>query len=189
MISMKKKTDNRGFSLVELIVVMVIVVILATAVVVAFVNSDGQKLKSSSDLISKYLDNTLNYSLTKGNVYFELSYDEKSSRYKVYVKDSTKDSEDDKDVISSENLPSGIKIKYHIQNAEGDLKIPDDSANLKFSFYRDRGSYTPIIIGINDDGSFVYMSDMFADSIEIESGDSSRTIKLYTKTGAYEIKE
>ena len=70
----KEQLNNKGFSLIELIVIMIIVVILATAVVVAFVNSDTQKTKTSASLVSKYLDNVLNYSLTKGDAYFAIIF-------------------------------------------------------------------------------------------------------------------
>ena len=174
-----RQLNNKGFSLIELIVIMIIVVILATAVVVAFVNSEDQKTKSSATLVSKYLDNVMNYSMTKGNAYLTLGYD--SGRY--YVKDSEN---------HSERLSPAIEVSYHIENSENVIVI-DENNKLMISFSRTNGSFTPIIKSVNADGTFVYETtgdsntNVYADNITIKCNDSTKVIHLYTKTGVYEI--
>lgn len=178
----RQQLNNQGFSLVELIVIMIIVVILATAVVVAFVNSEDQKTKSSATLVSKYLDNVMNYSMTKGNAYLTLGYDVASGRY--YVKDSEN---------HSEKLSPAIKVSYHIENSENVIAIDENNDKLMLSFSRTNGSFTPIIKSVNDDGTFVYETtgesntNLYADTIYIKCNDSTKVIHLYTKTGVYEI--
>ncbi len=177
----RQQLNNKGFSLIELIVIMIIVVILATAVVVAFVNSEDQKTKSSATLVSKYLDNVMNYSMTKGNAYFTLGYDDASQRY--YVKDSEN---------HSEKLSPAIEVSYHIENSENVIAI-DENNELMISFSRTNGSFTPIIKSVNADGTFVYETtgdsntNVYADNITIKCNDSTKIIHLYTKTGVYEI--
>ena len=177
----RQQLNNQGFSLVELIVIMIIVVILATAVVVAFVNSEDQKTKSSATLVSKYLDNVMNYSMTKGNAYLTLGYDNASQRY--YVKDSEN---------HSEKLSPAIEVSYHIENSENVIAI-DENNKLMISFSRTNGSFTPIIKSVNADGTFVYETtgdsntNVYADNITIKCNDSTKIIHLYTKTGVYEI--
>lgn len=174
-----RQLNNKGFSLIELIVIMIIVVILATAVVVAFVNSEDQKTKTSATLVSKYLDNVMNYSMTKGNAYLTLGYD--SGRY--YVKDSEN---------HSEKLSPAIEVSYHIENSENVIAI-DENNKLMISFSRTNGSFTPIIKSVNADGTFVYETtgdsntNVYADNITIKCNDSTKVIHLYTKTGVYEI--
>ena len=176
-----RQLNNKGFSLVELIVIMIIVVILATAVVVAFVNSEDQKTKTSATLVSKYLDNVMNYSMTKGNAYLTLGYDNASQRY--YVKDSEN---------HSEKLSPAIEVSYHIENSENVIAI-DENNELMISFSRTNGSFTPIIKSVNADGTFVYETtgdsntNVYADNITIKCNDSTKVIHLYTKTGVYEI--
>ncbi len=176
-----RQLNNKGFSLVELIVIMIIVVILATAVVVAFVNSEDQKTKASATLVSKYLDNVMNYSMTKGNAYLTLGYDNASQRY--YVKDSEN---------HSEKLSPAIEVSYHIENSENVIAI-DENNELMISFSRTNGSFTPIIKSVNADGTFVYETtgdsntNVYADIIYIKCNDSTKVIHLYTKTGVYEI--
>ena len=174
-----RQLNNKGFSLIELIVIMIIVVILATAVVVAFVNSEDHKTKSSAILVSKYLDNVMNYSMTKGNAYLTLEYD--SGRY--YVKDSEN---------HSERLSPAIEVSYHIENSKNVIVI-DENNKLMISFSRTNGSFTPIIKSVNADGTFVYETtgdsntNVYADNITIKCNDSTKVIHLYTKTGVYEI--
>ena len=178
----RQQLNNQGFSIVELIVIMIIVVILATAVVVAFVNSEDQKTKSSATLVSKYLDNVMNYSMTKGNAYLTLEYDYDSGRY--YVKDSEN---------HSEKLSPAIEVSYHIENSENVIAIDENNDKLMLSFSRANGSFTPIIKSVNADGTFVYETtgdsnaNVYADSITIKCNDSTKVIHLYTKTGVYEI--
>ncbi len=177
----RQQLNNKGFSLIELIVIMIIVVILATAVVVAFVNSEDQKTKSSATLVSKYLDNVMNYSMTKGNAYLTLGYDDASQRY--YVKDSEN---------HSEKLSPAIEVSYHIENSENVIAI-DENNELMISFSRTNGSFTPIIKSVNADGTFVYETtgdsntNVYADNIYIKCNDSTKIIHLYTKTGVYEV--
>ena len=174
-----RQLNNKGFSLIELIVIMIIVVILATAVVVAFVNSEDQKTKSSATLVSKYLDNVMTYSMTKGNAYLTVGYD--SGRY--YVKDSEN---------HSEKLSPAIEVSYHIENSKNVIVI-DENNKLMLSFSRTNGSFTPIIKSVNADGTFVYETtgdsntNVYADNITIKCNDSTKVIHLYTKTGVYEI--
>ena len=179
----RQQLNNQGFSLVELIVIMIIVVILATAVVVAFVNSEDQKTKSSATLVSKYLDNVMNYSMTKGNAYLTLEYDYDSGRY--YVKDSEN---------HSEKLSPAIQVSYHIENGDKEpVAINENNDKLMLSFSRTNGSFTPIIKSVNADGTFVYETtgdsntNVYADNIYIKCNDSTKVIHLYTKTGVYEI--
>lgn len=178
----RQQLNNKGFSLVELIVIMIIVVILATAVVVAFVNNEDQKTKSSATLVSKYLDNVLNYSMTKGNAYLTIRYDEPSDRY--YVEDSEG---------HSERLASAVRVSYDIENGEKGIAIDESNDRIMISFMRNNGSYTPLIKSVNPDGTFEYYttgdsnSNVYADNIYIKCNDSTKVIHLYTKTGVYEI--
>ena len=168
---MKKKINNHGFSLVELIVIMIIIVILATAVVVAFVNTADQKVKASSTLISKYLDSTLSTSMTKGSAYMTIRYDSGKSSY--YVEDG---------VGHSEKLSSGVNVTYDIENgAEGQLINADNPLMLTYSRINGEGPIRVIEV------EKVYTNDKPIEKITVTCNDSSKVIKLYTKTGMYEI--
>lgn len=206
-----RQLNNKGFSLVELIVIMIIIVVLATSVVVAFVNTSDQKVKASSTLISKYMDNVLNSAMTKGKAWVQIRYDSKKQNY--YVADSDG---------HSEKLSSGVDVTYRVEN--GDEKnvpvknVPIDDSNLTenegsavetddendpvvddgliLSFDRVNGAFDGIIKEVNKNtGDFVYdvqgdsNSKQYVEYIYIKSGDSMKKIHLYTKTGVYEIED
>lgn len=181
---MRKRINNQGFSLVELIVIMVIIVVLATTVVVSFVNTADQKVKAGATLISKYLDNTLNSSMTKGSAWIRIRYDADKDNY--YVEDSDN---------HQEKLPANVTIRYDIENGQPGISVDKDNPELILSFDRVKGAFSPIIKTINDDGTFTYMTsgdsttNVYTDNIHVVSGDKARVIHLYVKTGVYAIEE
>ena len=179
-----RQLNNKGFSLVELIVIMVIVVIMATAVVVSFVNSSDQKVKAATNVVSNYLRDVLNYSMTKGTSYMTIRYDSAKDIY--YVEDNQG---------HSEKLASGIKVSYDKQNGDKDIAIDENRPTLILSFSRTNGSFTPVIESVNSDGTFNYVTQgeantyVYADHINIKGNNSGKTIHLYTNTGEYEIED
>ena len=178
----KRQLNNQGFSLVELIVVMIIMVIMATAVVVGFVNSSAQKVKASTELITKYLNNTLSYSLSKGATYFEIKYD--SDRYTVRTKYGTGAGEE-----SSEQLEKGVVVTYDIENGDTGNTFSEESNTLRLSYNRNNGSFTPIITAV-DDNTMTLTTDTAnrkVSDIYITCNDSGKRVHLYTKTGEYEV--
>ena len=181
--NMSKKINNQGFSLVELIVIMVIIVILATAVVVSFVNTESQKVKNSTTLISKYLDSTISHSMTraKDTVYLRIVYDgdDSSGHYKI------EDSEG-----HDEKLPSGVVLEYHTDKCAIGEKYEiknRDNKSLELSYSRTNGSGP--MIGKVEGSTFVPDNNgqENVDYIYISSGSTTKTIKMNTKTGVYEI--
>ncbi len=178
----KRQLNNQGFSLVELIVVMIIMVIMATAVVVGFVNSSAQKVKASTELVTKYLNNTLSYSLSKGATYFEISYDSSKDRYTVRTKYGTGKGEE-----SSEQLEKGVVVTYDIEN--GDPSDFSTNNTLRLSYNRNNGSFTPIITAVDDDTMTLTTdtANRKVSDIYITCNDSGKRVHLYTKTGEYEV--
>ncbi len=177
----KGQLNNKGFSLVELIVIMVIMVVLATAVVVSFVNSSNQKVKASTNVVSNYLQDVLNYSMTKGITYFIIRKDGED----YYVEDTQG---------NSEKLQSGIKITYNTVGSSEDKAI-ETNKPLIISFSRINGAFSPIKVEIKDDntGTSEYVDTnpaVYAEYINIETSNGDgygKRIHMYTKTGEYKV--
>ena len=180
----KRQLNNQGFSLVELIVVMIIMVIMATAVVVGFVNSSAQKVKASTELVTKYLNNTLSYSLSKGAAYLELSYDSSKDRYTVRTKYGTGKGEE-----SSEQLEKGVVVTYDIENGATGNTFSEEGNTLRLSYNRNNGSFTPIITAVDDETMTITTdpANRKVSDIYITCNDSGKKVHLYTKTGEYEV--
>ncbi len=175
----RQQLNNKGFSLVELIVIMVLMVIMATAVVVSFVNSGGQKVKASTTVVTNYLRDVLNYNMTKGTSYMTIRYDADKDVY--YVEDNQG---------HSEKLASGISISYNLENSseEDAIAINEQKPTLMLSFSRANGAFSHIVTGVNGDGSLAY-SDSYAEYINIKSNGSEKRIHMYVKTGEYEVED
>ena len=182
----RRQLNNQGFSLVELIVIMIIIVILATAVIVSFVNTADQKVKSSATLISKYMDSTINNCMTKGgNAWIKIRYNSDKKSY--YVEDSEG---------HSEKLAASVAVKYHVENREGEVAIDDANSEVTMTFSRANGAGPQLVINTeptegSEEGSSQESEQkiLYVDNIKISCNDSLRTLKFYTKTGTYEIKE
>ena len=176
----KGQLNNKGFSLVELIVIMVIMVILATAVVVSFVNSSNQKVKAATNVVSNYLQDMINYSMTKGTTYFIIR--KKGEDY--YVENTQGD---------SEKLQSGIKITYNTVGSTEDKAI-DTNNPLIISFSRMNVSFSPIKVETVDENNVITYVDtnpaVYAEYINIETSNGNgygKRIHMYTKTGEYKV--
>ena len=180
------KLNNKGFSLVELIVVMAVVVILSVAAAAVFLNSSGQKVTASTNIVANYLKDVMNYTMTgkytgggnatsgssvqvKSPAQLTITCRDEGSSGTYYVSDG---------IGKEEKLQSGIKITYDT-DAGGSNSI-ETGDEFKISFSRLNGSFNPL-----DDGSYVKYINI------ISAGDSSRSksIRLYSKTGEYKIVE
>lgn len=174
----KGQLNNKGFSLVELIVIMVIMVVLATAVVVSFVNSSNQKVKAATNVVSNYLQDMINYSMTKGTTYFIIR--KKGEDY--YVENTQGD---------SEKLQSGIKITYNTVGSREDEAIDIETNNpLVISFSRMNVSFSPIKVETEDKNYVDTNPAVYAEYINIETSNGNgygKRIHMYTKTGEYKV--
>lgn len=181
----KSKINNYGFSLVELIVIMVIIVILSVSAVATFVNSSGQRVSSSTNVVSNYLDNVMNYTMT-GKYHNKNSDDtseegsdaakaeNKSAVFSIEYKNGKYYVSDG--ISKEEPLSSGIKITYDKDNGTN-VEI-SDNFSLQLTFSRLNGSFNPL-----SDGSYVKYINITSEN----NSNYAKVIRLYNKTGEYEI--
>nr|MCR4611956.1 prepilin-type N-terminal cleavage/methylation domain-containing protein [Lachnospiraceae bacterium] len=145
--TISQKLNNNGFSLIELIVIMVIMVILSVAAVGSFVNSAGQKVTASTTIISKYLSDVMNYTMT--GKYNNVNFESETGNETQTVKKAAElkiENRDGKFYISDgigkeEQLKSGIDITYKTETGN----TYDAAKNaLVLTFSRLNGSFNPI---------------------------------------------
>ena len=174
---MGKVQDNKGFSLVELLVVITIMVILSVGMIYGFQNSNGQRAQAGAQLVETYMDRAKSKNFTKNAIYLTISCDN-TGRY--YVADSDG---------NRENLPKNVTVTYDT-NAGSDNAITAASP-LRFSYSRTDGSITPIISQVSN-GTFIFAKkdpssseNKYCTYIHVKAGERQRNIRLYTKTGKY----
>ncbi len=174
--------NNKGFSLVELIVVIAIMLVITTGAVVVFSNTSTQKVKTGTDMIASYLQSVMNINMTKKDAYMEIYYDGKN----YYVKDNDG---------NSEKLKNGVEVTYDIEDGASDNQITK-AQSLIISYSRSNGAFRPIITSVKEDGTYVYLTktdqggneiQQYVRNINIKSGSSAKTIRCYSKTGKSEI--
>jgi prepilin-type N-terminal cleavage/methylation domain-containing protein len=165
------KQNNRGFSLVELIVVISIMSILVGLVSVGAGTLSGKKAKVARDKLISSLDNVRTQTMGKESIDATLYYDSASSQYVLqytYTNTTKKsgESSNSSDVTVNKAIGSSQCIIYYAvtgnstgistaQDCEDNLsanKVTGDQA-LEFSFNRSSGELTAYTVVTGDDGS------------------------------------
>lgn len=88
---MQEMKDNKGFSLVELVIVLALMAVLGSAIFYSYTLLVGQYARQCANNISAALDKEKNYALTKSatiDCYMELTMDSKGINVKYYTPSS-----------------------------------------------------------------------------------------------------
>lgn len=173
--------NNKGFSLLELIVVIAILAILSAIVTGAVMNRAGWKVKKASELLDTVIGETKTEAMSKSRASLTI-FKESSGDYYIQITGKEK-----------EKLGDGnMTISYTVEGAAVETVI-EPSSPLQFSFSRSSGAFTPIIDGKNPDGSWRYRTEgtgesaamVYCNGIMIKSGSHSRKLGLVKDTGKY----
>lgn len=172
---------NKGFSLVELIVVIAIMAVLAAAVAIALANQPGWKVKNTTDALRTAIGVTKTEAMSKHRA--SLTITREADGY--YIQITGKDKE------RLENSKS-IRIFYGVNGGEADTELTA-GYQLEFSFDRSSGAFTPIITGKDAEGNYVYRSQTeggtsvmaYCTGIKVQCSNKSRELVLVKDTGKY----
>lgn len=146
--------DNKGFSLVELIVVVLITAILSGGAVISMnAVRDADAAAASKKLVS-VLTTARSYTISKsGNtVWLEITK-KNNGGYYAYVYQGDKSVPEDAEVLSSEKI-GGKSLTLNVKEdlADGSTKVTNvtDGTSVKFNFIKASGalteSYTDITV-------------------------------------------
>lgn len=158
------RQNHKGFSLVELIVVIAVMAILGTVSVLSFATLTGRQVTSCASEIESYISQTKMQALSRAGA--ELRIFVKSDG--VYVNMSV----EGRDVKVGK---SGIQVRYTSNGTEVTLS---DSVDLVLSFDRSSGAFTTLNGG-----------EYYCEEIIIESGNHSQKIICIPLTGKFYIEE
>lgn len=159
------RRDQRGFSLVELVVVIAVMAVLGTVGVLSFAMVSGRQVTSCTEEVESYINQTKMQALSRASAELEIFV--KSDG--VYVNLSV----EGRDVKVGK---AGIQVKY---KTDGGTEVTlSDSERLVLSFDRSSGAFSTL------NGGSAYCKE-----ITIESGSHSGKIILIPQTGKFYIEE
>lgn len=124
---MQEMRDNKGFSLVELVIVLALMAVLGSAIFYSYTLLFGQYARQCANNISAALDKEKNYALAKSatiDCYMELTKDSKGINVKYYT--------------PSNAIAQGNSVDHWVEVAGETRKI--GNKNVDVSFDLDDGS-------------------------------------------------
>lgn len=157
------RQNQKGFTLVELIVVMAIMALLISGSIISYSLVVGQNIKGCTADVQSYIARTRVEALSKQDIKLTLS----TTDYGVYAKLST----ENRDVKIGR---PAISISYTTD--KGNTVELSGTQKLVLSFDRSTGAFKPL------EGT---PSTEYCTSIVLTSGSRTMTIKLIPKTGKY----
>ena len=176
--------NNRGFSLLEVIVVVAVLAVLSGIAVMAVMNTGSWKVKKSTELLNGSMAETKVEAMSKVKASLTISVDASGVWY-------IQRTGEEKEKLADKNMV----ISYTEEGSATEHAIGAGSP-LEFSFSRSSGAFTPIIDGENADGSFQYRTKniggtsgmVYCRSIIIRCNNKSSETVLVKNTGKYYVK-
>ena len=178
-----KENNNKGFTLLELVVVMAIMMIVLGLTATGFAMIGRTKVKSATKTIESRMDELRQTSMARdGEWWAEITYsDEKyfmSVKYKETVTNQQGISTTTEKTDSYEELGNGMKIYF--KDGDGlEQDITTDGLYIKFN--KKDGSVASVL---NKDGnSYITSSSKSGQIIVINNKEQSYIVTIYYKTG------
>ena len=189
---LKMKLNNKGFSLMELIVVIAIVVVLAGAAAVTVSMLDSSYVEDAERGIKDYMSLTRTKSMSVSAKDWYMTIGKESGDYYAYlykveeeiVADGGVDKAVDKiQLIDKKKLGSSVSITYSKDKEATSVKSISDTAALELHFDPATGKVNKVVYPGVDSASD--LSDGIG-YIGIKRNDYSINLKVYYNTGKCE---
>lgn len=145
--------DNKGFSLVELVIILAIIAALGSAMFYSFTLMTGQYARECANNLSAALDKEKNYALTRSasvDCYMEIVKVGNNYVARYYVPVSAIADGTGQDWLFAEELKIGksrVGITYKIVSSSGsEIATIDDDKSVKFVYNRISGAMKAIVV-------------------------------------------
>ena len=204
--------DNKGFSLIELVIVLAIMAALSGTIFYSFTLATGQYARECANNLSTVLDKEKNYALTRSasvDCYVEIVKDGNSYVARYYVPESaiadgTDSKNDGADWLFAEEYKIGkgrVTVTYKI--GSGSEITIDDNTSVKFVYNRISGAMKAIVasdgseeteaggvrrgrIPLETDSDYASVKNLKGEEVKISVGYGKKyEILLYSGTGKH----
>lgn len=168
------KRDNKGFSLIEMVVVLAIMLVMTGAIMMSVSSLYSQQVKRATRTIDSLLTDTKTLTMAKTSSYFSLRKD--GDYYYAETTDGTK-----KQLSNNKTLT----VKYKLKSGTSYIDVA--TTPVAISYQKSSGAFDKAG-SVNVDGSVNLRSvDDYVDMFIISCGNREMKIKLYPKTGKHEV--
>lgn len=172
------RRNQKGFTLVELIVTVVIMSIVITVSLVSFSLVVGQNIKGCTSDLQGYIAKTRVESLSRAEARMTIS----STGYGVYVNLSLKDGSGSWIGRDDKIGRPAIDITYKTDDGTGNDYTVSDANKLVLSFDRSSGAFKPLPATVAGSDGTNYCTEIL-----LKQGDRTRKIIMYPQTGKYDV--
>lgn len=171
--------NNKGFSFIEMIVVVAIMAVLVSGIVVGIGSLAGWRVTDCASDIDSAMKNTKINAMSKFSAYMKI-YCDSDGNY--FLKESGKQAEK----IAS----GGISIKY--KNHNGVITDITEGSPLILSYNRSSGAFMSVITSVAEDGTFTFLtgeegSYLYCSQIIITNERKTKVITLVKDTGKHTL--
>ena len=190
----ENRRDNRGLSLVELVVVIAIMAVLGAFFFLGSALLAGQYVKECANDISAALNKEKNYALTRSamiDCYMELVYDTDAYYVRYYQpQNAIVTGTDSGDWILAEEEKVGksnVDVVCTMKNNDGsgETTVPIRTGqSVKFVYDRISGAFKPAVVSDGGTSGIESVSTVFCTDITI-SGGRTYKIEIYSATGKH----
>ncbi len=191
----KNAGNDRGFSLIELIIVIAVIAILSTGIILGTGRIANWQLNKTTQTVNSALNTAMVQAMSKGNVSGVIFYELDEKYYASVITESCETAGggvyqlDDTKIVNTIQLgKEPVTIVFHLKTLAGFPAAPiqltnqSDKMNMtsavEVMYNRSSGAVKKKMIG-TDECNF--------DSIDISNGSSTQTIQIYAATGRHEI--
>ena len=185
----ENRRDNRGLSLVELVVVIAIMAVLGAFFFLGSALLAGQYVKECANDISAALNKEKNYALTRSamiDCYMELVYDSDAYYVRYYQpQNAIVTGTDSGDWILAEEEKVGKGNVDVVCRFDGrpDVRI-GTGQSVKFVYDRISGAFKPAVVSDGGTSGIESVSTVYCTDITI-SGARTYKIQIYSATGKH----
>lgn len=173
-----KKLNNKGATLIEMIVVVAIMAVMISGAIIAFTVLNSGNVKNASRTSKSLLEKTRTNTMSVVAEEWAFVIEKKEETHIAYVSKKVKDAEPTR----LEETDIGFKVNDVLIMDGVETSIEEDDV-LKIIFDKSTGSVSGVLI--NDKALDMPADNML--TLKFKSGQSDEELKLYFLTGKMEI--